>query len=178
VLKIWEGGLSFVGGPLFAFAYLWWFCRKHNLSFLAFADICAPGFALGHAFGRVGCFLGGCCYGRECDLPWAIRFHPNGDIALLTPPSHPTQLYASVACLIIFFRLNSSQRRPHRPGEILLSYLILYGCWRFVEESLRRGATADVFCFGFTHMQVACLAAEPCCCCGCGAYAALRSRRL
>src|SRR5262245_50286910 len=51
VFKPWKGGLSFFGAPLFAIPYLYWYCQKNRLSFLQFADIVAPGFALGQVFG-------------------------------------------------------------------------------------------------------------------------------
>src|SRR5947209_5112391 len=54
---LWKGGLTFIGAPIFGYLYLWYYCRRHALPFARFADIGAPGFALGEAFGRIGCFL-------------------------------------------------------------------------------------------------------------------------
>jgi phosphatidylglycerol:prolipoprotein diacylglycerol transferase len=161
MLKVWDGGLSFVGAPLFSFAYLWWYCRRNRFSFLAFADICAPGFAIAHAIGRIGCFLAGCCYGRTCDVPWATRFHPMGNESMLTAPCHPTQLYASAANLFIFLLLDRRIRLQHRNGEILLGYLLLYLSWRFIEEELRKGATAVVVLLGLTPMQLTSIVLVP-----------------
>src|SRR5437016_3549270 len=95
VFKVWTGGISIHGAIISGALFLWWYCRKHKLNFLAMADICAPAFALGYAIGRVGCFLNGCCYGHACALPWGVRFTDETSGGL-TPPSHPTQLYATL----------------------------------------------------------------------------------
>jgi len=160
-LKIWTGGLSFIGGPLFGFAYVWWYCRRHQLSFRAVADIGSPGFALAYAFGRIGCFLNGCCYGHVCSLPWAVRFHADGAPGALTAPSHPTQLYASAMSLAIFAVLHRMLRRPHRDGAVTLAYFALYAAYRFVNDFFRSGATSKMVLPGLTDGQVAALVAIP-----------------
>jgi len=162
VFHIWEGGLSIHGAILFGALYLWWYCRRRNLSFLAFADIGAPAFALGYAVGRVGCFLNGCCYGFGCDLPWAVRFLQDTHTNAWTEPSHPTQLYATLMSLAIFFFLDRRSRRPHRDGAVFLGYLALYCVYRFIDEHFRKGATAGVIpSLGLTHAQVFSLLALP-----------------
>ncbi|MGC8667659.1 MAG: prolipoprotein diacylglyceryl transferase [Chthonomonadales bacterium] len=161
VFKVWTGGLSIHGAIVCGIAYVWWYSRRHHLNFLAFADLCAPAFALGYAIGRVGCFLNGCCYGAACNLPWAVRFQKEGEPGVLTPPSHPTQLYATAMNLVWFVLLDRWSRRPHRDGEIFVGYLALYCVYRFIDEQFRKGATADVFIAGFTHAQVFSAAALP-----------------
>lgn len=162
VFKIWTGGLTFLGAPIFAFTYLYWCCRRYQYRFLELADLIAPAFALGYAIGRIGCFLNGCCYGHACDLPWAVSFHfENASVSYTTAPSHPTQLYATIMSLITFFLLDRWSRRPHRDGEIFLGYIALYCIYRFIDEHFRNGATAQVFLFGLTHAQVFCVALLP-----------------
>lgn len=161
VFKIWTGGISVHGAIVSGILFLWWYCYRHKLPFLAFADIAAPSFALGYAIGRVGCFLNGCCYGHPCDLPWAVSFVKDGQGSAWTPPSHPTQLYATGMNLLWFFLLNRWSHRPHRDGEIFLGYLALYCLYRFLDEQFRKGATADIFVAGMTHAQVFSLLALP-----------------
>lgn len=165
VIKIWTGGITIVGAILTCIPFLWFYCRRHKLPFFAFADIAAPAFALGYAIGRIGCLLNGCCYGHACDLPWAMRFpderFPNANPAILTPPSHPTQIYATLFNLAWFVLLDRWSRRSHRDGEIFLGYLALYCVYRFVDEQFRKGATADIFALGLTHAQAFILVVLP-----------------
>ena len=161
VFQVWTGGISVHGAIVSGSLFLWWYCRRHKLSFLKFADICAPAFALGYAVGRIGCFLNGCCYGYACSLPWASRFLINERTHSLTPPSHPTQLYATVMNLGVFLLLDRLSRLRHRDGQIFLLYLALYCVYRFIDEHFRKGATAEVFVAGLTHAQVFSLAALP-----------------
>jgi phosphatidylglycerol:prolipoprotein diacylglycerol transferase len=165
VFKIWTGGLTVVGSIIIAPFYLWWYCRRHHLSFLSFADLCAPGFALGNAIGRIGCLLNGCCYGAPCTLPWAVRFADEHHPGLLTPPSHPTQIYETLMNLASFALLHFWSKRPHKRGEIMLGFFGLYCVTRFVSEQFRKGATADVpFHFGpvsLTDTQLFCAIVLP-----------------
>lgn len=74
ILNLTQGGLVVYGALLAGLAVGFVFVRRHGLPVLAMADLVAPSLTLGLAFGRVGCFLNGCCYGGTCDLPWAVRF--------------------------------------------------------------------------------------------------------
>src|SRR5262245_6065890 len=114
VFQVWTGGISVHGAIVSGSLYLWWYCWRHKLDFLEFADICAPAFALGYSIGRIGCFLNGCCYGYACSLPWASRFLISERTHSLTPPSHPTQLYATAMNLAIFAILDRLSRRKHK----------------------------------------------------------------
>lgn len=159
--SLWKGGLTFIGAPIFAFPYLWYYCRSNRLPYLHFADIVAPGFALGQAFGRIGCFLNGCCYGHACNLPWAVSFQDERHPGQMTPPSHPVQLYESGFNLLWFVLLALWMRRPHRNGDILLGFLTLYCLSRFIDEPFRIGATSDVLALGLSVGQIAILVALP-----------------
>ena len=147
MLRIWDGGLSFygafIGGPL-VFAYFAW---SRKISVLVLSDLVTPSVFLGYAFGRIGCLLNGCCYGRACALPWAVQFPTEGNPSILTPPSHPTQLYSSLIALALFFvmqRAKVSKRFTQFAGQISLLFIVLYLLERSFIEIFRLGATAEV----------------------------------
>ena len=73
-IAIWKGGLVFQGAIPPAILFCIYYIRKHHLNFWQCADIACPYIPLGHAFGRLGCFMNGCCYGHVTDLPWGIPF--------------------------------------------------------------------------------------------------------
>jgi phosphatidylglycerol:prolipoprotein diacylglycerol transferase len=132
---VYQGGLLLA--ILFAFLYM----RHTGLPGLLTADVFAPGLALGHAIGRLGCLMAGCCWGSECTRPWAITF-TNPDAHELTGvplgvPLHPAQLYETMAELIIFAFLYQRFHRVHRNGDIIGWYLVLYSSVRFVVEFFR-----------------------------------------
>ncbi|HEX3869545.1 MAG TPA: prolipoprotein diacylglyceryl transferase family protein, partial [Pirellulales bacterium] len=74
IVSIQEGGLVIYGCVLAGAAALFIFVKKHKMPGYAIADLIAPGLMIGLAFGRIGCFLNGCCFGGVCELPWAVRF--------------------------------------------------------------------------------------------------------
>src|SRR6266550_2203039 len=90
----------FYGGFLAALATAFFYMRRKVLPWLKTADVFAPGLALGHAFGRLGCFAAGCCYGKQTSLPWGVRFSDEWAQKLsdtpLGVPLHPTQIYEFV----------------------------------------------------------------------------------
>ena len=130
----------FYGGLIAALLAAIWYMRRNHLPYLLTADQFAPGVALGHGIGRLGCFAAGCCWGRPANVPWAVTFtNPDAVIAAdrLGIPLHPTQLYEALAewiisCILILFLL-----RPHKNGQILGLYLALYGVARLTVEFYR-----------------------------------------
>ena len=92
IFKIWNGGLVFYGGFILALITAVWYVRKQQLNVWIIADIVAPSIALGQFFGRLGCFSAGCCFGKVCDLPWAIVFRDPNSLAPTGIPLHPSQL--------------------------------------------------------------------------------------
>ena len=136
-----QAGGVWSGGFLLALVMCVWYMRANGLPVLRTCDVFAPGLALGHAFGRVGCFAAGCCYGRETHLPWAVTFsNPLAHSISDTPlhiPLHPTQLYEMVLelcnCLFLVWLI----RRKKFEGEIIGTYMIIYGIGRFFIEFLR-----------------------------------------
>src|SRR5580704_7674140 len=101
----------FQGGLILAVVVAFLYMRKQGLPFLATSDAFAPGVAIGHAIGRLGCLAAGCCWGKECTLPWAIKFHdPEAGELTGVPlgvPLHPSQLYemCTEAALFAFLYL-------------------------------------------------------------------------
>ncbi|MBG0779702.1 MAG: prolipoprotein diacylglyceryl transferase, partial [Desulfotignum balticum] len=145
IFKLWNGGLVFFGGFMGAVAASIVTIRIKNLPFFKTADTIAPGVALGHGIGRLGCFFAGCCYGRQCDLPIAVQFSHPDSLAPLHVPLHPTQIYMVAANLILFLILIFLQRRKRFHGMILLSYIILYSVFRFIIEFFRGDFRGDFY---------------------------------
>ena len=151
ILQVWEGGLVFYGGLISAAAAAAWFAWRQKWSFWLLGDICAPGLALGHAIGRLGCFAAGCCFGKLSAGGLGVAF-PRSSVAFdelasrsgvapgasFTPPLHPTQLYEAAGELAIFAVLLALRPRlGRRPGALLLTYVALYCALRFAVELFR-----------------------------------------
>jgi len=159
-LFFWQGrlgiqGLSFHGGLAGAILGLLLYSRRAKIPWLTLADICAPAAALGYGIGRLGCFLNGCCYGSPTDLPWGVRFLISPQSSLLTPPSHPTQIYSALASWAIFALLLWLRDRLRAPGQLFFAYLGLYSGARFLIEFLRRSFSAEIAVDSLTYAQVA-----------------------
>jgi phosphatidylglycerol:prolipoprotein diacylglycerol transferase len=129
------------GGFLLALVVAVWYMKHVKLPVFPTFDVFAPGIALGHAVGRLGCLAAGCCWGTECHLPWAITFtNPQANQLTGVPlniPLHPSQLYESLAEVCIFGILMWRIRKPHVAGEVFGLYLILYSSVRFLVEFVR-----------------------------------------
>jgi phosphatidylglycerol:prolipoprotein diacylglycerol transferase len=148
--KVWEGGLSFHGGVIFGMLGGWLYTVRAKLNFWKIADLCAPSIAIAYALTRIGCFLNGCCYGCPTDLPCGVRFLENGT---LTPPSHPTQIYASITNLLIFWILTRVEKANLPTGGVFSAYVALYGLYRFLIEFLRSGYSAQLSLLNLTQAQ-------------------------
>jgi phosphatidylglycerol---prolipoprotein diacylglyceryl transferase len=146
--SIWQGGLSYHGGVIFAVAAILAYCKAKRLRFREMADLLAPSLAIAYGFTRIGCFLNGCCYGIPTNLPWAVKF-PD-----LPYPVHPTQLYSSAASFLIFLALTRVEKRKLPAGSVFTVYVALYCVYRFLVEILRKGATAEVMAWGLTQAQI------------------------
>ena len=115
-------------------------------------DVFAPGIALGHVIGRLGCLFAGCCFGRATDVPWAITFRSEYAAqnagTPLNRPLHPTQLYEAGAELLILLILLATERkgRPF-PGRTFWGYILLYGISRFIIEFYRGDTRGTVWMF-------------------------------
>ena len=152
VFAFWKGGLVFYGGFIGAAITSWFYMRKHQMAFFAYADVLIPALSIGHAIGRLGCFSAGCCWGGACDAHFALaaRFPPEalayqsqlaaGLIhagAATTLPVFPTQLYESFGELCIFVGLLLWRSRKRFNGELLALYLVLYAPLRSLVETYR-----------------------------------------
>ena len=131
ILAVWEGGLIFYGGVITALIGFIVTTRSKKLSFWKFLDFFVPYVALTQFFGRVGCFLNGCCYGQTCDLPWAVQF------PLVENSVHPSQLYEALFSLFLFGYLLMRSRKIRFEGEIGLFYFLFYAFGRFLIEFTR-----------------------------------------
>ena len=131
----------FQGGLILALVTAVLYMRKQNLPVLAVSDAFAPGVAIGHAIGRIGCFSAGCCWGVETNLPWAVHFHNPVAWNLTGVPLekglHPTQLYESGVELLLFAFLYQRYNKPHAPGQVIGLYLVLSSVMRFGIEFVR-----------------------------------------
>jgi phosphatidylglycerol:prolipoprotein diacylglycerol transferase len=131
----------FQGGLVLAILTAFLYVRHHGLPWLETADTFAPGVALGHSIGRLGCFAAGCCWGNACSLPWAVTFHSVDAYALtgvpLEIPLHPSQLYELGTEAILFVFLYWLFARPHAPGKVIGAYLVLSSAARFGIEFTR-----------------------------------------
>lgn len=141
-------GFVFFGSMLAIIGGFYWVARRYGATFAQVCDTGATWMPLGHAFGRLGCLLAGCCWGAPTDVPWSLRFGPDsvaygaGEVPRLgdhTVPLHPTQLYESVGLLVLFaallaIRLRRGIEPPWRQG---CRYLLGYGVLRLVVEVFR-----------------------------------------
>ena len=168
-------GLVFLGGLMGGFISVTYYIRKNILVTLEVYDWVAPFLALGHAIGRMGCFLVGDCYGKPCSLPWAVTFkeglppttfesfqynYPSvfnsqefkslyfpGDYIYV----HPTQIYEFIIYLLIFFYLRYIRDNKLYNGVVMFEYLFLAGMARFLIEFLRLNPK---YLFNFSGAQI------------------------
>jgi len=156
-------GYVFFGGLIVALAFAVWYLRRKRCDLWQVADVMAPSIALGHMFGRVGCFFSGCCYGRICPPGWeawgwsfpkvtdpdtgevmfSFAYISHVERGLIGPdarsslPIFPVQLYEAAALFLIFLGLTWLWRRRRFRGQLFAAYLAAYGTVRFLVEFLR-----------------------------------------
>jgi phosphatidylglycerol:prolipoprotein diacylglycerol transferase len=128
-------GFVFYGGFIVASLVAIAYARLKRLPLAKLTDVLAPSVALGHAFGRVGCFFNGCCFGRACALPWAVKFPSPHVMAGI--PVHPTELYEVLGNLMIFAGLSAFYRHKRFDGQIWWWYVLGYGVLRFLVDFFR-----------------------------------------
>ncbi|MBF0376983.1 MAG: prolipoprotein diacylglyceryl transferase [Desulfamplus sp.] len=143
VFKIWNGGLVFYGGFITALITALIFVQKKRLPLGKTADIIAPSIALGHAIGRIGCFFAGCCYGEQCDLPWAVTFKDPASLAPLNIALHPTQIYEAISNFILFLILIAIDKKKKIDGITFGFYVFFYGILRTFIETFRGDPRGD-----------------------------------
>ncbi len=152
IFKIWNGGLVFFGGFISAVAAASFYINYKGLDLWKISDLLSPGVALGHSLGRVGCFFAGCCYGKTCDLPFAIQFNHPKTLAPIGVHLHPTQIYMVISNMLLFFILLFLLKKKKFNGQVFLCYIMLYSLFRFVIEFFRGDHRGD-FLFEFISMS-------------------------
>lgn len=138
VFKVWEGGLVFLGGPLAAVPFGFWYLKKHKMPLWKTVDVMIPGLPLGHMFGRFGCLSAGCCYGKPTGSEYGVQLYSElVDPALRGIHLHPTQLYEASALLVIFLGLMWTLKRKSFDGQVFLTYFMTYPIARSIIEEFR-----------------------------------------
>ena len=135
-----SGGV-FQGGLTFGVVYAFWYFRRKKIPTWPTADLIAPALAMGHGFGRIGCFSAGCCYGSECSLPWAAVFKNEYAAGLtgvhLHTPLHPVQLYEAALNFLNFAVLFVILKKKKFDGQVFAFYILNYSVIRFFTEYFR-----------------------------------------
>jgi phosphatidylglycerol:prolipoprotein diacylglycerol transferase len=149
VFMVQRGGLVYYGGLIGASLACIIYARATKSPLWKLADIFAPSISLGYVFGRLGCFLNGCCFGRVCDVPWAVHYPNQSDIwrthfesglALAngaSAPVHPTQIYDALLNLALYAGLAWLFRRKKFDGQVFAVYLLCYAVTRSMVEMFR-----------------------------------------
>ena len=150
LMSLARSGGVFYGGLILAVLVAFWYVHKHRLPLWTTCDVFAPGIALGHLTGRLGCLAAGCCYGRPTSLPWGITFtNPLAAANVGTPlgiPLHPTQIYEAGAELLILVVLLATEKRGRPfPGRTFWGYMFLYAVSRYIIENYRGDPRGTVF---------------------------------
>lgn len=170
IFMIQHGGLVFYGGLIGAALACLIFCRLKKLPLWKVADALAPSIALGYVFGRIGCLLNGCCFGRVCHLPWAIRYPNESEVWRLhyqagltglndwSAPVHPTQIYDSLLNLVLYLGLAWLYRRKQFNGQVFAAYLMCYAITRSIVETFRGDYTAAHLHAGLTPAHLVSIA--------------------
>jgi phosphatidylglycerol:prolipoprotein diacylglycerol transferase len=163
LIKIWQGGQVFYGGLIGAVAATWIYCQKHKLNFLQIADVLIPSVAIGHVFGRLGCFSAGCCHGMPTGIEgFGAIFTDTGTVVarnhLLGIPLHPTQSYDAAGELIVFLALIFLRKHKRFHGQLFIAYLFMYPILRSIVEMFRgdyeRGMLLQIDLFGSSQPDI------------------------
>jgi phosphatidylglycerol---prolipoprotein diacylglyceryl transferase len=157
IFMVQHGGLVYYGGLIGAtvagFTYGIW----KRMPLWKTADVLAPSIALGSVFGRAGCLLNGCCYGRPTDAPWAITFtNPQAHELSGTPldvPLHPTEIYDALLNIGLYLLLAWLFRRKKFDGQVFATYLLCYAVTRSILEYFRGDYSNLHYHFGLTPAQ-------------------------
>ncbi len=159
--RLFEAGYVFYGAVVGAFLVGWLFLvRRRLVDRWSVGDYATPGLLVGVLVGRLGCFLGGCCYGAHTDVAWAVRF-PAGH-ATAGAPVHPVQLYDAAFGLVGLVVCALLYRRRRFGGEALCAFFATYSVYRFATELLRADADRGVWLGGaLSTSQLVALATLP-----------------
>jgi phosphatidylglycerol:prolipoprotein diacylglycerol transferase len=134
LVDLFTSGYVFYGGVFGGFAACWWYCRRFRISMSDVTELFAPMLPFFHIFGRIGCFLAGCCYGIS--VPWGVVF-TNASAAPNGVPLLPLQLIESGCNVLIFAAVLFFDHKERTKGLTLPFYALLYAVCRFVLEFFR-----------------------------------------
>jgi len=187
IFMVQRGGLVYYGGLIGASLACIVYVRVQKLPLWKLADIFAPSIALGYVFGRTGCLLNGCCYGRTCEMPWAIRYpnlsdiwkmHFDSGLAKANGPSaalHPTQVYDALLNLVLYAGLAWLFQRKKFDGQVFAVYLLCYAAARSIVEMFRGDYSAAQIRGGLTPAHLVSIGIFLT---GVGFYVVLRRRKV
>ncbi len=149
-------GFVFYGSFLFTIPVMLVFFKAHKLPVFGMLDIMGITVCIVHIFGRMGCFMAGCCHGKPWDGLWAVTFTDAHSLASpLDTALHPTQLYSATMIAVILVVLLRIKKRQVFSGQIFLSYLILYATGRAVIEVFRGDISRGFIIEGYvSHSQL------------------------
>lgn len=146
-----RSGFVFYGGLISGLLGLYFLTRRYKQNFFKLADTIALVIPLGHSLGRIGCFFNGCCYGKPTTSWLGVKFPPDSPAGILGEKVIPTQLISSFFLIVIFFMLRFIKKKKEFNGEVFLSYLILYGIFRFIIEFFRGDPRGHIFIFSVSQ---------------------------
>lgn len=147
-------GYVFYGGLIGMMAGIYFYAHSMKLSFLNYADVLAIVIPLFHGIGRIGCFLAGCCYGREYHGIFAVTFPRNPyEPGIELTERFPVQILESICNFILFAILAVYGRKRREPGKLMGIYLIAYPVIRFVTEMFRGDEIRGVIRIGFFQLS-------------------------
>jgi phosphatidylglycerol:prolipoprotein diacylglycerol transferase len=159
--RLFEAGYVFYGGVVVAIFCAWLYTVRQRVADRGgIGDYAVPGLLFGIFVGRIGCFLAGCCYGSDSDVPWAVVFpagHPSGGHAV-----HPVQLYDAAYGLAGLIALALLYPRRRFSGEPFCAFVVSYATFRFCTEMFRADADRGVWLGGLlSTSQLVALATVP-----------------
>jgi phosphatidylglycerol:prolipoprotein diacylglycerol transferase len=141
LLSLARSGGVFQGGLVFGVIFALWYFRRRRIPTWKVADLVGPALALGHGFGRIGCFMAGCCYGRDCAMPLGVVFESQYAHDLTGLPLgkalYPVQLFESGLNFLNFLILYLILRRRTFDGQVFSFYIMNYSLIRFFTEYFR-----------------------------------------
>jgi len=163
VLAVWQGGLTLYGGVVAGTMGGLATARRLRMPMWTVADALVPSVALGTMFGRIGCFLNGCCYGHPTRLPWGVVYPPDSfpGLEFGHTPIHPSQIYFALAGLALFALLWNVRRRFTVPGTLFWIFIVLFALIRIPLDSTRAyepGARVAIGSLAVTESQIVSLA--------------------
>ena len=147
IFAIWEGGLAFHGGLIGGILAIYFFTKRHKISFLEILDNFVIPLSIATAFGRIANFINSEHLGFPTSLPWCVVFQRIDDIC-----RHPVQLYESITQFLLFGILLYMNKTKQKTGNLTYAYVFFYSVFRFITDFFR--STYAIFLFGLALSQI------------------------